>query len=109
VDGYLVVHYQWTAIFLHKDDAYNLISSNGLWVSLNDSVLGLTEKEIAKTYGDRYVSLQGTFDKTVDGGGIGLFPGGFVKITRISELGPPRLVKVPNSPGPKPGERDPFE
>jgi hypothetical protein len=109
VHGYLVVEREWTAIFLHKDDADNMIASNGLWVSFRDNSLGLTEKEIAKSYSRKYAFVRGTFDKTVDGGGVGLFPGGLVKISRIGELGPPHLVKMPKSPEPKPGARDPFE
>jgi hypothetical protein len=109
VEGYLVVEREWTAIFLHKADGDNMIASNGFWVSFRDNSLGLTEKEIAKSYNRKYALIKGTFDKTVDGGGVGLFPGGFVKITTIDELRPPHLVKMPKSPEPKPGARDPFE
>jgi hypothetical protein len=108
VEGFLAAERHWTAIFLHRDDAYNMISSNGFWVSFKDNALGQTEQEIAKAYNNKYVLIEGTFDQTVSGG-RGNFPGGFVRISRIGELGPPHLVKMPKSPEPKPGARDPFE
>jgi hypothetical protein len=94
VQGYLVVEFEGTAIYLSKDDEYYLNSANGFWVSLKDNILRLSEQDIAKKYNRRYVLLEGTFDQT-DYGHMRQFSGTFGKISRIQRAGRPQLVETP--------------
>jgi hypothetical protein len=82
VEGYLVVEFEGTAIYLSKDDADFMITRNGFWVSFENNTLDMRLAEIAERFNCRYVLLEGTFDA----GNLGHLRGWQGAICKVSRL-----------------------
>jgi hypothetical protein len=60
--GYLVLYFESSALYLHKDDANMGISKNALWVDVSRSAM-----DSLKKYNEHYVLMDGTFNSRAKG------------------------------------------
>jgi hypothetical protein len=96
VEGYLVVEFEGTAIYLSKDDA-DFMTRNGFWVSFEKNTLDLSDAEIAKRFNCKYVRLQGTFDAG-NSGHLGEWLGAIGNVSRLEALNRVRHDKGATGP-----------
>ena len=85
VEGYLLVEFEGTAIYLSENDAQFLITENGFWVSFTDNTLGLSDQEIANRFHCKYVALDGVFDQD-NNGHESLWQGAIRKVSGLTVL-----------------------
>lgn len=82
VAGYLRVEFEGDALYLDEIDDHYVRTSNAFALSFQDNALQMSREEIAEQFNERYVLLEGTFDKN-DHGHMGMFRGAFKHIKRI--------------------------
>ena len=80
VIGFLRLEFEGDALYLHREDYRNRITSNGLWVDVPDSA-----RRNSKKLSDRYVIVEGIFDSS-ERGHMGLFSGTLSGINRLEAL-----------------------
>ena len=71
------LQFEGNKICLSKSDVEYGISSNCLWIELNEKI----SYEEAKTLNGKYIIIEGTFDMK-NNGHFGMYPGAIVDITR---------------------------
>ena len=89
VTGFAHFRFEDDALYLTKDDAKYLHGKNGLWLSIANDNSGLqandySMKDNLKYFDNKFVRIQGTFDKTMLGH-MGANSGSITKITRVLE------------------------
>jgi hypothetical protein len=85
VEGYILVRFEGTAIYLSREDAEYGITSNGFWVDFDPKAVPFKGNTGPKEFDKKYVHIEGTFDR--DGRGhLGLWSGTIKRVSRIYEL-----------------------
>jgi hypothetical protein len=85
IQGYLLVHFEGTAIYLSKDDAEYGITRNGFSVTFDGRAVPYKGLAGPTEYDRKYVLIEGTFDKDDLGHGS-LWQGTIKNVTRVVEL-----------------------
>ena len=89
VIGFLDLHFEGTGLFLHGDDSLFSIYANAVHVVHTREMM-----EQRPALNDRYVLIEGTFDREATGH-RGVFPsGGIVAVTRCEAWPPEVLLRI---------------
>lgn len=83
VFGYLRLDFEGRAIYLHKEDHFNSLYKNGLWVNFRKGAL---KDEEMRALNGHHVMLEGTFDSTRNGH-MDLWSGTIFNIGRAQKWG----------------------
>lgn len=67
VEGFLVLDFEGTAIYLSKEHAVSGLTGNSLWVSFDEKAIPFDEKIGPTRYDRQYVFLHGIFNKNAHG------------------------------------------
>ena len=87
VEGFMHVEFEGNAIYLSKDDADHLITSNGLWVSFDKNAIPYEGVVGPKEFHRKWVLIEGVFKYNPQGSGhFGGWSGEIKSIDRIYEL-----------------------
>lgn len=82
VEGFLIVSFESTILYFHKEDYDYGLYQNGIWIEISkDDIASSKFGNLNK----RYVLLEGTFDAT-NNGHFGKYVGGVERITRAEVL-----------------------
>jgi hypothetical protein len=85
IEGYLLVRFEGTAIYLSKDDAEYGIARNGFSVTFDGRAVPYKGLAGPTEYDRKYVLIEGTFDKQ-DRGHMSAWQGTIRNVTRVVEL-----------------------
>jgi hypothetical protein len=80
VKGYVVLEFEHQALYLSEADAKYVITSNGLWLDVNDAIYANRAR-----FNRRYVLVEGTFNARLRGH-LSLFTGRIENIGRFELL-----------------------
>jgi hypothetical protein len=80
--GFAHYEFEGNGIYLHRDDAENMLSFNGLW--LDPPNLGVANPD---SLSDHYVLIEGTFDAQ-HRGHLGMWSGAIENVTRAQRWPP---------------------
>ena len=77
--GFVRIEFEGTAVYLHREDFEQSLMVNGLWLAVNDGVVGGSKEE---KINNRYGLIEGQFNAR-NRGHLGLWSGTIEKITRM--------------------------
>lgn len=75
--AYLRLEFEGDALYLHREDFTRGMTSNALWIALDDKQL-----KASRTLNNGYVLVEGVFSST-DKGHLGMFSGAIDQVTRL--------------------------
>lgn len=82
VEGFLVVRFEGTAIYLSKEDAEYGLSHNGFWVDFNKDAIPYEGIAGPTQYDRKYVLMEGTFDRD-NRGHFSMWQGAIEDVDRV--------------------------
>jgi hypothetical protein len=89
VKGFVKIEFEGTAIYLHREDAEQMLTKNGLWLKVD---LATFEASPWAQVKDRYAIIEGRFSGK-EKGHKGLWSGGVENIIRMDSLKETRKAK----------------
>ena len=85
IEGYLLVRFEGTSIYLSKEDAVYGMTRNGFWVSFDKRAVPYDGIAGPVQFHRKYVLIEGTFDKD-NMGHMSLWQGAIENVDRVLEL-----------------------